>query len=239
MPGLHHGLLDTPGHGRCSHGRGAHQVLKGFDKQANEWRTAKKKTYTPPLCGVLARSTAAAVHAMWLSSHDSLPEEMLDIEDQTEALRAFYVRWDPYLGHDESWAPDYVPQHQRKHRFDREASRFRPPDPVPDAASTVVHDPSALPRPSGPAEADEEQDYIDATQFLRESDPISPLLASQPVAPPPAPPVLTPAQLALIDAKRAEARLRRKAKQARLNPPLPVTLPANWFDLFASALSVK
>ena len=55
----------------------------------------------------------------------------------------------------------------------------------------------------------------------------------QPVAPPPVPPVLTPAQLALISAKREEARMRRKAKHARLNPPLPVTLPANWFDLFS------
>ena len=157
MPGLHQGLLDTPGKGRCSHGRGAHQVLRGFDEQAQEWRTAKKKTYTPPLCAVIARSTAAAVHAMWLSSHDLLPEEMNDIADQTEALRAFYVRWDPYLGHDESWAPDYVPQHQQKRKFDREASRFYPPVPVPNQPVQFAHDPTATPRPAGPAEAHEEQ----------------------------------------------------------------------------------
>ena len=233
MPDLHHGLTDTPGKGKWSHGRGAHQVLKGFDELAKEWRTAKKKTYTPALCAVLARSTAAAVHTMWMSTQDSLPEEMHDIEDQTEALRLFYVRWDPYLGHDESWAPDYVPQQQRKRKFDREASRFRLPEPAPGSSDHVVHDHDADPRPPGPPEATEEQEYIDATNFLREADPSSPPLASQPVAPPPAPPVLTPAQLSLIAAKRAEARLRRKAKQYRLNPPVPVILPANWFDLFS------
>ena len=193
----------------------------------------QKEKVPPALCEVIDRSTAVAAHTMWTSSQAALPDEMNDLVDQTEALRAFYVNWDPYLGHDESWAPDYVPQHRQKRKCDREAARFFPPVPVPSQPVQFVHDPTATPRPAGPAEAHEEQEYIDATQFLRESDPFSPPLASQPVAPPPVPPVLTPAQSALISAKREAARLRRKAKHARLNPPIPVTLPANWFELFS------
>ena len=157
MPGLHQGLRDTPGKGKCSHGKGAHQVLRGFDAQANEWRTAKKKTYPPALCDVIARSTALAIHTMWSNSQAALPEEMNELADTTEALRTFYVYWDPYLGYDETWAPDYVPQNSRKRKFDREASRFHPPAPPPSSHAHAAHDLTAVPRPPGPAEAHEEQ----------------------------------------------------------------------------------
>eukprot|EP00959_Pyramimonas_sp_CCMP1952_P318530 6665058-Pyramimonas_sp.AAC.1 len=43
MPGLHAALLNTPGRGRCSHERGGHQTLLGFDRKSRAWRTAQKK----------------------------------------------------------------------------------------------------------------------------------------------------------------------------------------------------
>eukprot|EP00959_Pyramimonas_sp_CCMP1952_P437508 9160247-Pyramimonas_sp.AAC.1 len=46
MPGLHTALLNTPGRGRCSHGRGGHRTLLGYDRKSRAQRTAqKKKTY--------------------------------------------------------------------------------------------------------------------------------------------------------------------------------------------------
>ena len=33
-------LKETPGNGRCSHERGAHEVLMGFDGKRDEWRAA-------------------------------------------------------------------------------------------------------------------------------------------------------------------------------------------------------
>ena len=168
---------------------------------------------------------------MWSQSTDLLPDEMADVEDQSAALFAFYVRWDPYLGQDESWAPDYVPQQQQRRKFDREAARFRLPPPQPIAVSQDARDPDALARPSGPPEPHEEQDYLEATQFLRDADQVEMhLAATAPTPPPPVPLQLTPAQMALIAANRDAARQRRKARR---QPKLVFSLPANWLDFFS------
>ena len=156
MNTLHELLANTPGKGRCSHGKGAHEVLRGYDAEAGEWRTAKKNTYSPALNGAIAAATAHAIHQMWSAADSAdLPEEMDDLSDLTDSLMAFYVHWDPYMGTDESWAPDYVPQNQQRARADREPDRFRP---APEAsASQTADDPTASPRPTGPPEANEEQ----------------------------------------------------------------------------------
>eukprot|EP00959_Pyramimonas_sp_CCMP1952_P126350 2642772-Pyramimonas_sp.AAC.1 len=80
---LHARLLETPGRGRCSHGRNAHEVLLGFDidGQKDEWRTAKKKTYPPALCQVLAHGIVDAVNHMRVTSDPQARPEDLEKEE--------------------------------------------------------------------------------------------------------------------------------------------------------------
>eukprot|EP00959_Pyramimonas_sp_CCMP1952_P321840 6734742-Pyramimonas_sp.AAC.1 len=82
----------------------------GFDRARDEWRTAKKKTYPPALCRVLADGITDAINHMRVTcDDDALPEDMREEEEELRgSLSAFYVAWDPYLGTDESWAPDFV-----------------------------------------------------------------------------------------------------------------------------------
>ena len=103
----------------------------GFDRERNEWRTAKKKTYPPALCQVLAHGIVDAVNHMYTSCPaNAWPEDMREGEDVFRgALSAFYVAWDPYLGLDEGWAPDFVDQKSQQGRADPERSRFLPPTP--------------------------------------------------------------------------------------------------------------
>eukprot|EP00959_Pyramimonas_sp_CCMP1952_P452363 9466455-Pyramimonas_sp.AAC.1 len=70
-------LLETPGRGKCSHGRGARDVLMGFDRTRNEWRTAKKKTDPEGLCRILADATVDCINHMYVTRADTTyPFEM-------------------------------------------------------------------------------------------------------------------------------------------------------------------
>eukprot|EP00959_Pyramimonas_sp_CCMP1952_P366247 7670602-Pyramimonas_sp.AAC.1 len=55
MPTLPEALTNTPGAGRCSHGKGAHLTLLGR-KRDGSWRTQAKKTYPSHLCQAIAKS---------------------------------------------------------------------------------------------------------------------------------------------------------------------------------------
>ena len=232
MNTLHARLLETPGRGRCSHGRGAHEVLMGFDRTRDEWRTAKKKTYPPALCQVLADGIADAINYMRVTCDaDTWPMDMAEEEDELRgSLRAFFVEWDPYLGTDESWAPDFAFGTARRTRVDPERHRFLPPDPpVPASGEAgLVFDPSATPREPGPAEAAEEQEYADAIAFLdgttvpahADAEPSQTVLVPSPAPPPPPQPVELTAEIrARIAANRAVARERRKQRLAQRIAP--------------------
>eukprot|EP00959_Pyramimonas_sp_CCMP1952_P033006 692504-Pyramimonas_sp.AAC.1 len=83
MGTLHDRLCQTPGRGRCSHGRGAHEVLMGFDRARKEWRMAKKKTYPPASCQVLANGIMDAVNHTHVSCEDGMwPENMREEEEE-------------------------------------------------------------------------------------------------------------------------------------------------------------
>eukprot|EP00959_Pyramimonas_sp_CCMP1952_P213320 4463298-Pyramimonas_sp.AAC.1 len=125
MPGLHTALLNTPGRGRCSHGRGGHRALLGYDRKSRAWRTAqKKKTYPTELCRCIADCIATTISAMFddgSGSHDDeLPCDMCDEEATRQELLQFWVAWDPHAGTEESWAPDFAPRAQRRARPDPE-----------------------------------------------------------------------------------------------------------------------
>eukprot|EP00959_Pyramimonas_sp_CCMP1952_P406133 8511514-Pyramimonas_sp.AAC.1 len=76
-------LLETPGRGRCSHGRGGHEVLMGFDRARDEWRTAKKKTHPPALRRALADGITDAINHMCVTcDDDTLPEDMREEEEE-------------------------------------------------------------------------------------------------------------------------------------------------------------
>eukprot|EP00959_Pyramimonas_sp_CCMP1952_P137971 2887882-Pyramimonas_sp.AAC.1 len=64
----------------------------GFDGQKREWRTAKKKTYPPALCQVLAHGIAGAANHMRVTSDpQAWPEDMGEEEEALRgALEAFY-----------------------------------------------------------------------------------------------------------------------------------------------------
>ena len=220
MQGLHQSLLDTPGHGRCSHGRNGHETLLGYDSSKREWRTAKKKTYPPNLCKCIADAVVTVVQSMWdQAGSEALPEDMLESDSLRQSLMQFYVSWDPYQGEDESWAPDFVSRHRGSKRTDAELDRFRPPCPPSPEPSGAVQDPTAIPRPSGPAEADEEQEYVDAREFLglSQSSQVMPGAPSDHTAPPSVPPPPVPVPLSAdmlqrIERNRQVARERRNAR---------------------------
>eukprot|EP00959_Pyramimonas_sp_CCMP1952_P175736 3672091-Pyramimonas_sp.AAC.1 len=79
-------LLETPGSGKCSHGRGAPEVPMGFDGARNEWRTAKKKTYPGGLCRILADATVDCVNHMFVTCADTTYP--CDMQEDKEQLRA-------------------------------------------------------------------------------------------------------------------------------------------------------
>ena len=230
MNTLHDRLLETPGRGRCSHGRGAHEVLMGFDRTRDEWRTAKKKTYPPALCQVLADGIADAINHMRVTCDaDTLPLDMAEEDELRGSLRAFFVRWDPYLGTDESWAPDFAFGTARRARVDPERHRFLPPEPAVPAADEagLVFDPSATPREIGPVEAVEEQEYADAIAFVEgttvpeheDAEPRQFVPDPSEPPPPPQPVELTAEIRARIAANRAAARERRRQRLAQRIAP--------------------
>ena len=98
LPELPQRLTDTPGRGKCFHGRNAHRTLLGWDPDLREWRTARKKTYPPELCRALGSAIISAIALVFGDSDDVLPEDMADLSDAQDSLMRFYVRWDPYSG---------------------------------------------------------------------------------------------------------------------------------------------
>ena len=204
----------------------------GFDRARDEWRTAKKKTYPPALCRVLADGITDAINHMRVTcDDDTWPEDMREEEEELRgSLAAFYVEWDPYVGTDETWAPDFVASRPGRVRADPERHRFLPPEPPPadHNEAGLVFDPTAEPRDPGPVEATEEQEYADAVSFLEGTvlpTPGSPappfvLPPSAPQPPPPPQPVeLTAEMRARISANRAQARERRRVRLAQRIAP--------------------
>jgi len=135
----------------------------------------------------------------------------------------------PYLGVAEGWAPDFVPRARAARHVDPELDRFRPasaPTGSDELASSEICDPDAIPRPTGPAEADEEQEYADVRDFLGSSQQSNHVSVSAPpfVPPPPSPVPLSDEIRTRITANRGAARKRRaeRAAQARAQRLLEV-----------------
>ena len=82
VKGLHARLTDTPGRGRCSHGRGAHTTLLG-KKEDGVFRTAAKKVYPAGLCEALANAMVDTVADF----------AALEFDSQGQGAEARVPRW--------------------------------------------------------------------------------------------------------------------------------------------------
>ena len=125
-------LRDTPGRGRCSHPRGFHGPMLGWDPVLSRWRNAPRNLYPPQLCRQIAMSMLTHIRtSIAVDARDDL------LDPEAVALLAFCVPASLIPAEAQEIAPDFARRAPRGQGSSISRIR-RLLDPAPAAAAAAA-----------------------------------------------------------------------------------------------------